>query len=49
MRSTAKEVSFELFFIHAVVRMQSRELIANNEVRPNIKEFTETSTILDKE
>ena len=29
--------------------MQSRELIANNEVRPNIKEFTETSTILDKE
>ena len=30
--------------------MQSRELIANNEGRPNIKEFTETPTaILDKE
>ena len=29
--------------------MQPRELIANNEVRPNIKEFTETSTVLDKE
>ena len=36
------------YFLSMVVRMQSRELIANNEVRPNIKEFTETSTILDK-